>query len=196
MAQRKSSGETGAAGAGFTMTGHAGLVRPARHGLVDEHRQLELQHDEIVILYLVPDPGNLLHGHRAVRAGADDDAVVRAGFGDLECDGGNAGRIFGVHNDAGHIHTGGGRRRDGLAAIGIVTDTADHRDVRAEARALHGLVRALSAGAVRKLRPITVSPEFGAFFVEAMRSMTKMPTTSMRGLRIIATLPFVVYFCP
>ena len=135
----------GRGGSGGHHDRHAGVVRPARHGLVDEHRQLELQHDEIVILYLVADPGDLLHGHRAVRAGADNDAVVRAGLGDLKRNGGNAGRVFGVHNDAGHVHAGGARCRNGLAAVGVVADTAGHRDLRAQTRALHRLIGALSA---------------------------------------------------
>ena len=135
----------GRGGGGVYHDRHAGVVRPARHGLVDEHRQLKLQHDEIVIFHFVADPGNLLHGHRAVCAGADNNAVVRAGLGDLQRDGGNAGRVFGVHNDAGYVHAGGGRCRNGLAAVGVVADTAGHRNVRAQTRALHRLIGALSA---------------------------------------------------
>ena len=129
--------------------GHTLVVGIFCNDRVDLHRDLELEHDEVKFGDAVLQEGDVLRRDGHVRAGHDEDAVLGAAVRLLlEDDDGAAGGRVVVIEDAGRVDPGLFAGAAHLVAVRVVTELAAHRDLRAEAGHLHGLIGALAAGSL------------------------------------------------
>ena len=130
-----------------TATGRAGAalrqktpVAPLPRGLDGRVRDLQLAEDRIVL-------GKRDLPQVAVRARRDDDLRLTGGVDEDQRDARRLVRLCELERDAGVRSPA-----SASSAIGVSTDRADHRHLRAEPRARDGLVRALPAGKARERR--------------------------------------------
>ena len=127
--------------------GHTLVVGIFCNDRVDLHRDFELEHDEVEFGDAVLQEGNVLRRDGHVRTGHDEDAVLGAAVRLLlEDDNGAAGGRAVVIEDAGRVDPGLFAGAAHLVAVCVVAELAAHRDLRAEAGHLHGLIGALAAG--------------------------------------------------